>query len=70
MPKTTSVKTDVLTVKATSEFDQKTSDTKTVTTTIKPATKSGNICGSIIWASILMCLGAVGAAGYLKPRRR
>jgi|GEM_PF-6170110 len=70
LPKTTSIKTDVLTVKATSEFDTKTSDTKTVTTTIKQATKSGSICGGIIWASILMCIGAVGAAGYLRPRRR
>jgi hypothetical protein len=69
MPKTTSIKTDVLTLKATSDFDAKTSDSKTVTTTIKKENKTTNICGGVIWASILMCLGAVGAVGYLRPRR-
>ena len=70
VPKDSKAASDILTLKATSRFDGKTTDSGSVTTTIKAPTTNNNICGGIIWFSILLTLGAVGIAGYLRPRRR
>lgn len=69
VPKATSAKTDVLTLKATSRFDGKTIATGTVTTTVKEDKKPGGICGGIIMAGVLVSVGIVGLVGYLRPRR-
>jgi hypothetical protein len=41
-----------------------------VTTTLKAEKTNNNICGGVIWVSILLAVGAVGIVGYLRPRRR
>jgi len=67
--KSTKAKTDTLTLKATSKFDGKTSDSKSVTTTVKSEPTPDGPCGSIIWVSIILIVGMVGTVGYLRPRR-
>jgi hypothetical protein len=69
IPKNTKAKTDVLTLKATSNYDGKTVASKTVTTTVKAAAKPTGICTTIIWAGIILSVGMVGVVGYLRPRR-